>query len=115
MAQGTVTRQAYALINLYSKEYEKKHGAPPASLNRYRDKWGFHDMIEHLGYDEAKELVLFYFQTARPGHPLQWLLYNYEALAKVRRELLQDESNRQKIREQTRRRVEEWREKHGNG
>lgn len=113
MAKMTANQQAYALISLYEKYYTEKYGKKP-SLNRHRDKWGFQDMVEDLGPDEAREIIKYYFETPRIDHPLQTLLRSYDQLARIRDERKNDEEDRLKMREETRKRVEEWERKNGN-
>lgn len=111
---STANQKAYALITLYVKEYGAKYGAQPTGLNRHRDKWGFQDMVDDLGYENAQAVIKFYFTTGRVGHPLQFLLYNYEKLDVIRREMIEDEKKRLELREATRIRVEKWEREHGN-
>ena len=109
----TVNQQAYSLISLFEKHYERKYGRKP-SLNRHRDKWGFQDMVEDLGYDRAQEVVSYYFELRYVGHPLQDLLRNYDKFSRVMKERAEDEIERHRIREETRKRVEEFEKTHGN-
>lgn len=114
MAKAAANQQAYALISLFIKRYQEKYEKSPADLNRYRDKWGFQDMIDQLGYEDSRGLVDFYFTMTKYGHPVSYLLYNYEKIDAYRRELAEDEANRIKLREQTRLKVMEWDKQNGN-
>lgn len=107
VAQSTLTKQGNALITLYVNSYTDKYGKAPV-INRHRDKWGFQSMIEDLGYPRAQEVITYYFKTGRVGHPLQYLLYNYEKLNIILREIAEDEVNREQLRKQTEQRVKEW-------
>lgn len=110
---ATSMQQAYGLLSLYEKTYNEKYGRKP-SLNRHRDKWGFNDMVEDLGYERAQEVVAYYFELKYIGHPLQDLLRNYDRFSRIMKERAEDEVQRHRIREQTRKRVEEFEKTHGN-
>lgn len=113
VAQATLTKQANALITLYANEYADKYSKAPV-MNRFRDKWGFQGMVEDLGYGRAQEVVKYYFRTSRVGHPLQYLLYNYEKLDQILKELAEDEVKREELRKLTEKRVAEWEARSGN-
>lgn len=112
MAQDTITKQANGLVTLYSKVFADKYGHAP-KMNRYREKWGFQDMITDLGYDRAKEIVEYYFKTSKPGHPVAFLLQNYDKINNYYDEKKDDEERRRALRAQTAERVREWEEAHG--
>ena len=109
----TANQQAYALISRFEKNYERKYQTKP-SLNRHRDKWGFQDMLEDLGYSRAQEVVDYYFELRYIGHPLQDLLRNYDKFDRIMRERAEDEKERHRIRRETKKRVEEFEKTHGN-
>lgn len=104
---ATAAQKANALITHYVKLYKAKYKKEP-EINRYRERWGFQAMIEDLGDAEARLVIEHYFETGKIGHPVQYLLHNYDRLAKIRRELEEDKANRLRLREQTRLRVQEW-------
>lgn len=113
MAKLTANQQAYALISLFEKHYQKKYNRKP-DLNRHRDKWGFQDMVEDLGYDIAQEIVVYYFELKYVGHPVQQLLRNYDKFRRVRDERREDEAERLRLRAETKKRVEDWEKTHGD-
>lgn len=113
-AQTSLTRQANGLIDCYINEYKAKYEDREPMLNRYRERWGFQSMAEDLGYARAKEVIAFYFRTGRVGHPVQYLLFNYDKLNKVLTEIEQDELKRAQLRAETEERVRMWSEKYGN-
>lgn len=113
MAKLTANQQAYALITLFEKHYDKHYHRKP-EINRHRDKWGFQDMVEDLGYDEAKDIVAYYFELKYIGHPVQTLLRNYDKFSRVKKERQEDEANRLRLRAETKKRVEEFERQHGN-
>lgn len=103
--------QVQTLVSYYLKLYKAKYEAAPRDFNRYRDKWGFQGMLEDYGMDVSKQIIDFYFGTRRANHPTNYLLFNYEKLNSAMLEREEDELNRKKLREESRRRVEEWRQK----
>lgn len=113
MSKLTANQQAYALITLFEKHYQKKYDRKP-EINRHRDKWGFQDMVEDLGYGEAQQIVAYYFELKYIGHPVQTLLRNYDKFSRVRKEREEDEANRLRLREETKKRVEAFEREHGN-
>jgi len=111
-AQNAVAKQSHALISLYEKCFEAKYGRKP-QINRFRDKWGFQDMVSDLGYGGASEVVEYYFKTAKHGHPLTFLFQNYDKIHEFMQEKMRDEEKRAELRKQTALRVKEREEKHG--
>jgi hypothetical protein len=98
-------KQSYSLISLFEHMYELKTGRKP-TLNKYREKWGFQDMIDSIGYDRAVEVIKFYFDTPNawtPGH----LFNNFDRLDESLRKRDDDRAHRAALREQTRLRMEE--------
>lgn len=112
MPQTAIQRQSNALVTQFVNNYQGKYKTAP-ELNRYREKWGFQDMIADLGYDRAKEIVDYYFRTSKPGHPVQFLLNNYDKINTFYTEKKDDERKREEMRRVTAERVKEWEEKHG--
>lgn len=102
-------QSANALLSLYGKLYKQKYGRS-VTINRYKEKWAMLDVIESVGQDRARELLEYYFRTAKTGHPLQWFFYNFDTLDRMMNELAEDAAKRERIRQQTKRRVEEWKE-----
>lgn len=100
---------ANVLLSLYLKLYKKKYGRAPV-INRYKEKWAMMDVIESVGEVRAEELLTYYFKTGKTGHPLQWFFYNFENLDKTMKELAEDYERRQRLMQETKRRVEEWKE-----
>ena len=113
VAQSTLTKQANGLVTQYIKNWTDKYGKAPV-INRYKEKWGFQDMVQDLGYERAKEVVDYYFNTGRLGHPTTYLIYNYETLHKIMLEREADRENMARLAKETEQRVKEWEEKLGN-
>lgn len=113
MPERTETQKINALITLFINSYKAKYGYAP-NINRYREKWGFQDMMNDLGYARAKEIIEFYFTTNRVGHPVIELFRNYDRLNDLEQELALDAIKRLELRRQTEQRVREWEEKIAN-
>ncbi len=105
-------KPAFGLIDFYVKEYEKKYGVRPA-MNRFKRQWHFAAMIDDYGFEEAKNIIQYFFTTCRRAPKIEDLLYNYEDLKEMRDAEILDIEHRKKVREQTRRMVEEWEQTHG--
>ena len=105
--------KAHALISYYVLRYKLTHRREPL-INRYKEKWGFLDMLADLGEQESREVIDYYFSMPRADHTTLTLFKSYEKLAKTVRELKEDAANRQKLRKETEARVTEWRARGGN-
>lgn len=104
-------QQTHSLITYFLRGYVEKYESQPRDFNRFRDQWGFQSMIEQYGLDRSRKIVDYYFETRRPGHPVNYLLYNYERLHAIMVDKERDAENRRKLREESQKRVEEWRGK----
>ena len=111
---AVTNQQVHSLVTYFLKLYGQKYEEAPRDFNRYRDKWGFQSMIEDFGPARAKQIVEFYLSTSRPRHPVNYLLFNYEKLNTVMIEREKDEANRAKLMAESKKRVEEWRQAHGD-
>lgn len=114
VAEATINKHATTLLNLYINTYVDKYGKPPVDINRYRDKWIFRNMFEDLGVKQAERVILYFFRTSRPGHPVKYLGNNYDRLNRILIDLDNDEQERLRLRKETEKRVREWEKKHGN-
>lgn len=112
VAKATLAKQGNALLNQFVAEWTDRYKRAP-DLNRYREKWGFQDMIEDLGYDRAMEIIRYYFSTDKSGHPVAFLLNNYDKINKYYDEKAEDLERRRAIRAETAARVREWEARHG--
>ena len=93
----------------YLKKYNERYERDPRDFNRFRDKWGFQSMVEQYGLSTAKQVVDYYMSTRRIGHPVNYLLYNYEKLYEIMTEKEKDQENRERLIRESQKRVEEWR------
>lgn len=110
---AVTSKQIHTLITLFLNNYEKRYSKKPMNFNRNRDKWGFQSMIEDLGFDRATEIINYYFETNRYGHPSSYLLLNYDKINQRMTDREQDEQTRKELLAESAKRVEEWRAEHG--
>lgn len=64
------------------------------------------DVIDSVGYDRAKELLIYYFNTSKVGHPLNFFFYNFDKIDFIKTEADKDKENRKRLREATKRLVD---------
>lgn len=96
----------YALIDLYVLLYTQKMNRKP-SVNKYRDKWGFGDMVDSLEYERSVEVLKYYFSLDRSDYPLNYLFNNFDRLDEKITERDKDREYRKKLMKQTQERVED--------
>lgn len=97
----------YKLMDLFASEYQIKFGKKP-SLNRYREKWGFKDMIDSIGYDRSVEVIQFFFTTTRNNYTTNNLFNNFDVLDRALTERDEDRAKRARLIKETEQRVREW-------
>lgn len=100
------SKQPYALLSLYEKLYTERYNKA-SRLNKFKEKWAMQDVIESVGYDRARELLEYYFRVTKQGHPIQWFFYNFDRLDDMLLQSQEDELRRKKMREATKKMVEE--------
>lgn len=105
-------QQAHALLSHYIKLYTGKYNRAPV-INRFKEKWAMIDVIDSVGGARAKELLEYYFRTTNPGHPLQWFFYNFDRLHENEQKEAEDRRKRDKLRAETKARVEQFRRERG--
>jgi hypothetical protein len=86
----------YILLGIYESLYKDKYGHKP-SLNKYREKWAMQDVIDSVGYERARELIEYYFQTSKEKHPLQFFYYNFDRIDQLKKEIDKDRLNRNNL------------------
>ena len=64
------------------------------------------DVIDSVGFERAKELVIYYFKTSKSGHPLNFFFYNFDKIDYLKAEIEKDITKRRILREETKRMVE---------
>ena len=98
-------KQPYVLIGLYESLYQERYGKKPR-VNKFREKWAMQDVIDSVGFERAKELVVYYFKTSKSGHPLNFFFYNFDKIDYLKAEIEKDITKRRILREETQRMVE---------
>lgn len=98
-------RAPYILIGVYENLYKEKYDKKPR-INKFREKWAMQDVIDSVGYDRAKELLIYYFSTNKLGHPLNFFYNNFDRIDVLYKEIEKDKINRSILLDQTRRMVE---------
>jgi hypothetical protein len=98
-------KEPYILIGLYESLYKEKYGKSPR-LNKFREKWAMKDVIDSIGFDRAKELIIYYFKTNKQGHALSFFFYNFDRIDQLQSEIQKDKINRVALREATKKMVE---------
>ena len=98
-------KEPYVMISLYQSLYKEKYGRTP-QINKFREKWAMQDVIDSVGFERAKELVIYYFKTSKSGHPLNFFFYNFDKIDYLKAEIEKDITKRRIWREETKRMVE---------
>ncbi len=93
-------------MTLYQSLYKEKYGKSP-QINKFREKWAMQDVIESVGFDRAKELLIYYFSLPKGGHPLQFFFYNFDRIDSAVTEIEKDKERRRLLLEETKKMVEE--------
>ena len=99
-------KEPYVLITLYQSLYKDKYGRLP-QLNKFREKWAMKDLIDSVGIDRAKELLIYYFTLPKGGHPLHFFMYNFDRIDSAMIESDKDKNRRRLLLEETKKMVEE--------
>ena len=64
------------------------------------------DVIDSVGMDKAKELLVYYFKTGKSGHPLSFFFYNFDKIDYLKTEREKDEKHRRLLLQATKELVE---------
>ena len=99
-------KEPYILIGLYQSLFKEKYGRIP-TVNKFREKWAMQDVIDSVGYDRAKELLIYYFGLTKNGHPLQFFYYNFDKMDALKIEMEKDKEKRRLLLEETKKMVEQ--------
>jgi hypothetical protein len=94
--------QATELLNKYVENYKIVYGERP-QVNVVNDKWKLHDVILDIGYDDARALFAYFFQT-QGEHSLYRFFANYDKLYEYMQLQRKDRERSARLREQTRNR-----------
>jgi hypothetical protein len=99
-------KEPYVLIGLYQSLYKERYGKMP-QLNKFREKWAMQDVIDSVGFDRAKQLLIYYFSLTKGGHPLQFFYYNFDRMNNSIEDVELDKERRRLLLEETKKMVEE--------
>ena len=86
-------KEPYVLIGLYESLYNERYGKRP-KLNKFREKWAMQDVIDSVGFDISKELLVYYFKTSKSGHPISFFFFNFDKIDYLKTEMQKDAENR---------------------
>jgi hypothetical protein len=64
------------------------------------------DVIDSVGIDRAKEILIYYFSLPKGGHPLQFFFYNFDRMDASITEVQKDKERRRLLLEETKHMVE---------
>lgn len=104
-------KQAQTLVSYFGKKYKEKYDTAPV-LNRYKARWGFDAILMDMSESKVKDLIDYYLETYSPNmHDLDWFFYNYDKLDQAKRDRDKDAVALAALREQSKKRTEEWRKK----
>lgn len=99
-------KEPYILLTIYMALYEQKYGKKPR-INKYKEKWAMQDVLDSIGFDNAKDVLNYYFRTGKNGHPLNFFYNNFDRLEDMMIQINKDVANRARLLEQTKKLVEE--------
>jgi hypothetical protein len=100
------SREPYILLTLYQNLYKDKY-TRALTINKFREKWAMQDVIDSVGFDRAKELIEYYFELNKNGHPLQFFFYNFDKMDSLKTEIEKDKEKRRLLLEETKKMVEQ--------
>ena len=98
-------KEPYVLIGLYLSLYKEKYNKT-ITINKFREKWAMQDVIDSVGYERAKELLVYYFATNKQGHPLNFFYNNFDRIDALNKEIKKDKINRSILLGETKKMVE---------
>ena|SRR3982751_908922 len=100
--------ECHALTSYYIKQYKAKYGRAPV-VNRNIAKAQFQNMLMDYSSDELRALIDFFFTTqSGNSHKINDLFYGYDRLVVTMHEYNEDVERQRVLREETKRRTEEW-------
>jgi hypothetical protein len=85
--------------------YKQRYGSVP-KINKFREKWAMQDVIDSVGIDRAKDILVYYFSLPKGGHPLQFFFYNFDRMDSAIEDGKKDKERRRLLLEETKHMVE---------
>jgi len=114
MARPTA-KDCHTLTSYYIKAWKERYHREPV-VNRHSARWGFESVLMGMPVSEAKKLIDFYLTTeSQKQHSLDWFFYNYDKLIDSLSDLEKDRLERERLREESRKRAEEWKARGNRG
>jgi len=98
-------KEPYILLTQYQNLYKEKYGKSP-TLNKFREKWAMQDVIDSVGFEQARKILSYYFNTSKNGHPLLFFYNNFDRMNNYMSSSELDREKRKKLMEQTKKLVE---------
>lgn len=111
MTKADRLRVANELVSLYMKLYKDRFREAPI-LNRHKQKFALHDILEDIAQSELRKLIAYYVKVDSDPS-LTKFCYEYDELYVRMQRDAKDEDERLQLRRETQRRVSEFRERYG--
>lgn len=106
MAKPTA-QQCHAMTTYFVKQYESVLGRATV-VNRNKTRWGFEAILMDFTAEQTKSLIDYYLEHyASPN--VEWFLFNYDKVVEAKQDQEERQKTAAKRREETARRLEEWR------
>jgi hypothetical protein len=101
--------ECHALTSYFKKQYKAKYGKEPV-LNRNVAKAQFGNMLMDYSSEELRNIIDFFLSTySVNNHRINDLFYGYDKIVEAMLQHEEDVATQERLREETRKRVEEWR------
>lgn len=102
----TKAQLPHVLMGEFQRLYKERYGTS-LTINRYKYKWAFAEIIDEFGYDDAYALVEYYFTLESPrGHKIEHFLNNYDRVLLMKKEREADKAEIARLLKQTQERIE---------
>ena len=107
-------KDCHTLTSYFISSYTEKYGRKPI-VNRNVARWSWDNILQDLTMVECRDLVDYYMKTdGNHGNSLPWFFGHYDQLMVNKKSQDEDAETRALLREETKRRTEEWRKKNAN-
>jgi hypothetical protein len=64
------------------------------------------DVIDSIGFDRAKDVLYYYFETGKNRHPLNFFYNNFERIEDMMMQIKEDKANRSRLLQETKKMIE---------
>lgn len=96
----------YSLYEKFKSLYAKAHNGNLPSTSVHAASSMFKRIAGDVGEETARDLIIYYFEN-RKLHDFIWFTYNYHVLIDEMAYKAKDEDKRRRVREATKKRIEE--------